>query len=376
MRVSIIYTHFPHYRQAVFNELLQLTSMETTFYYDLKGIADTIKSGENEGRNIDCRTHRIGRFFIQKQIIKVCIKSSDDIFVFLGNPYVITYWLAAIILRLRRKKVYFWTHGWLNNSAGLKNFMRDVFYSIPNGLLLYGERARNIGIKRGFSSTKLHVIYNSLDYRTQKKKRKEIAIQKQEIPKLVVPYFLTVGRLVDSLGLETAIKALSQLEKSDGIRVPLKVVGDGPERDRYESAAIEAGVDVEFLGSVYDEDVLGPLFSGSIAVISPRKVGLLAMHSMAYGVPVITHSDPEKQMPEAEAIINNKTGFLFEFEDVDDLARIMKAVWSLVSGSSHDVICRERLAAIRDCCINEIETKYTPKNQASLIEAVFLNDDP
>ena len=47
--------------------------------------------------------------------------------------------------------------------------MRILFYSIGNKYLLYEQRGKKLMIKAGFDSSKIFVIYNSLDYGLQKK---------------------------------------------------------------------------------------------------------------------------------------------------------------------------------------------------------------
>lgn len=58
----------------------------------------------------------------------------------------------------------------------------------------------------------------------------------------------------------------------------------------------------------------------SSVTVAPGKVGLTAMHSMVYGVPVVTHGDASDQMPEWEAIIPGKTGSLFQSGNVQSLS--------------------------------------------------------
>ena len=77
-------------------------------------------------------------------------------------------WLAAILGRLRGKRVYFWTHGWQQHERGLKALVRNTFYRLAHGLLLYGHYAKMIGLSHGFDPDRMHVIYNSLDYDRQR----------------------------------------------------------------------------------------------------------------------------------------------------------------------------------------------------------------
>jgi hypothetical protein len=67
---------------------------------------------------------------------------------------------------------------------------------------------------------------------------------------------------------------------------------------------------------------------GAHVTVSPGKVGLTALQSLAYGTPVITHDNFNAQGPEWEAIIPKQTGDFFRQGDVVDLARLIKAFTS------------------------------------------------
>lgn len=92
-------------------------------------------------------------------------------------------------------------------------------------------------------------------------------------------YFLVVSRLVPYKRVELAVEAFTRL------RLPLKVVGDGPERQHLERIA---GPGVEFLGYVSDEE-LPRLVNGSVALVFPGEedFGIVPVEAMAAGKPVI-----------------------------------------------------------------------------------------
>jgi glycosyltransferase involved in cell wall biosynthesis len=96
------------------------------------------------------------------------------------------------------------------------------------------------------------------------------------------------------------------------------------------------------------------------AVVSPGKVGLTAIHALAYGTPVITHANFDVQRPEFEAILPGQTGDFFPEGDVDELAQVLTR-W-LDTPRSED----ERRSAVAS-----IEANYTPKRQVELIEAAL-----
>ena len=79
--------------------------------------------------------------------------------------------------------------------------------------------------------------------------------------------------------VELAVEAFTQLG------LPLKVVGEGPERARL---AAMAGPNIEFLGFVPEADLPG-LVSGCLALIFPGEedFGIVPVEAMAAGRPVI-----------------------------------------------------------------------------------------
>ncbi len=122
--------------------------------------------------------------------------------------------------------------------------------------------------------------------------------------------FRPVKRIADVI--LTAEKVL----KSHKIRVLM--VGDGPERFRAEEQCRRAKIcdRVLFLGK---QENITDILSISDAVILPsgsESFGLVALESMAYGVPVI--STNAGGLPEVN--IDGETGFTFDVGDIDGFA--------------------------------------------------------
>lgn len=353
-RVAVVYTHFPHYRNAVFEELASSCNYDVYFFYDKKGVDPTIISGGDLIKSCQTQTFRFHSFMFQPGFFWTCVWRNFDAYIFLGNPYILTTWLYAAICKFRKKKVVFWTHGWIRKNEGAKGWVRSVFYQLSDMLMLYGDRAKEIGISKGFSSDRIQVIYNSLNYPAQMAIRES----KLMLEKLIdAPYFLCVARLVHEVNLVLAIEALSLIPKDLSKNSLLVIVGEGPERAALEQAASRLSGSVIFLGAVYDERRLADLFMNCVAVVSPGKVGLLAIHALAYGAQVITHDCLDHQMPEIEAIIPGRTGSLYQHGSLHDLARVM------LHHLHHEKTDEEIQDAIR-----LIEEKYTPAAQCKLIE--------
>lgn len=93
-------------------------------------------------------------------------------------------------------------------------------------------------------------------------------------------YLLIVSALVPYKRIDVAIDAA----RLAGL--PLRIVGEGPERDRLQSHA--AGAPVEFLGHQTDEQIRD-LYRGAVAVVLPGEedFGIVPVESQACGRPVV-----------------------------------------------------------------------------------------
>jgi glycosyltransferase involved in cell wall biosynthesis len=95
------------------------------------------------------------------------------------------------------------------------------------------------------------------------------------------PYYLIVSALVPYKRIDIAIRAFNEM------RLPLKVVGEGPLRSRLERSA---GSNVEFLGWV-DDSVLAALYGSCQALIFPGEedFGIVPLEAQASGRPIIAY---------------------------------------------------------------------------------------
>lgn len=112
-------------------------------------------------------------------------------------------------------------------------------------------------------------------------------------------YFLVVSRLVSYKRVELAVEAFTRLG------LPLKVAGDGPERQRLQRMA---GPNVQFLGYVSDGELPG-LMAGALALIFPGEedFGIVPVEAMAAGRPVIGLGRGGL----LETVVDGKTGLFF-----------------------------------------------------------------
>lgn len=373
-RVAVVYHFFAHYREAVVGRLARSTKARFTFFGDDHDYESSIKAGSfvPPVDHRACPTYRIrGSWMWQPGLIRVAASREFDQLILLGNPYWIATWFGAIVGRLTGKRVMFWSHGFLTPPTGLKGWMRRVFFRLAHAHLFYGRRAKRNAVALGWDARRIHVIGNSLDLDRQRAERKVVddqAIASCRIALFARPDAPTVicsCRLQPKKRLELLIRAAARLAER-GEPVNVIIIGDGPERSRLEELARLERVPVHFEGACYDESRIALLTMASDLTVCPGFIGLTAIHSMAYGVPVITNKRSSDEAPEVESIIPGQTGDVFEDGDAEDLVRVMRP-WLHRAGDRQ---------AVRAACIDMVERYWSPDSQLDAIERAVMGQPP
>ena len=330
LRVVLLQPFLSHYREPIYN-LLCRQEYPNPKYSFLSDIVSNngIKTIEFQKSKITPKNGGLhwqkisniwfGKIFLwQSAAIKLALDRDVDCIIFPGSMYCISNWIGAILARLTGKRILMWTHGYLREEKGVKGWIREKFYKLSDGLLLYENRGRQLLCKRGFDPECLYVVYNSLNYDEQCKVRDNCSAEALKIfrQKLFLhsdlPVLIFVGRLTPQKKLSMLVEAAHILKKK-GIELNILFVGDGPERKNLEQLTLRYSMasNVVFYGACYTEEELGPLFMLSDLCVAPGEIGLTCIHALAYGTPVVTHDNPDFQMPEWEAIQPGITGELF-----------------------------------------------------------------
>jgi glycosyltransferase involved in cell wall biosynthesis len=125
-------------------------------------------------------------------------------------------------------------------------------------------------------------------------------------------YYLMVGRLIAYKRHDIAIEAFNQL------RLPLKIIGRGPEFERLKRLA---GPTIEFLGRVPDEE-LPKYYAECQAFIFPQEedFGIVAEEAFASGRPVIAYRGGDI----VEHLEEGKMGEFFDEQTADSLQKAVE----------------------------------------------------
>lgn len=304
-----------------------------------------------------CKTVHWGKCLaFQGRSVHEALFGDFDVYILEGSFTVFTNWLAIPLARLRGKRVLLYSHGWLRCESGCKARLRNFFYRLADGLLLYGKRAKEIGMAKGFSAESLYVAFNSLDVAAMDPWRERVtpALSGEFRHEWFGPdfdnYLITsVGRLTEVKNYALLLDAVNLLSRK-GRPVNILLVGDGPERDMLERKAKEMGVRLVCTGSRYDEEFLSLCFSAADITVIPGAAGLTVIHSLTFGTPVIVHDDADSQMPEAEAVVDGVSGALFRSGDAGSLVQAIEMVL-------HNL---PRSPSVADQCRSIVDAAYSP----------------
>jgi len=376
-KVAIIDNYAPHYRLPLWSALARTRNIEYWFFAfsrEANGIK-TISQRELLENNIKYKELKNIRFkeivIWQKGIMKIVLKKDFSHYVFNGDMYCLSTWLAALVLRRSGIKITFWGHGLYGNEWWLKKRIRMLFNKLPTYHLLYGDRAKKLLIRENLNAQNLYVVYNSLDYKLQKRvfyslKQESLTKTKFEIFQNYENTIIFIGRLTKEKRLDLLIDALNIL-KAKGIRYNLLLIGEGPETKAIIRKINKYGLDkIKFWGPCYSENIIGELIGLADITVSPGNVGLTAIHSLSFGTPVITHNDFTDQGPEVEIIEDEITGAFFVKEDSMCLANSIQNWFSKNPDSN---LKRQR-------CRMKIDKYYNPDYQISVFNDLILGKVP
>ncbi len=133
------------------------------------------------------------------------------------------------------------------------------------------------------------------------------------------PFALYVGKLAPNKGVRELIPVMER----SGVRWPLVVVGDGPERAAIERQAHDSACQVEFTGWLPRDDVDGWLRRADVLVFPsrwPEPLSRVLLEASAFGVPIAAMDTGGTR----EIVVHDETGLLCRTSEelADALARV------------------------------------------------------
>lgn len=267
--VLFLQNEIMEYRKPVYNGLAE--NYEVTV---LHSGPPSVKEGDRY-REVITPRQQVWRFNLQpKSPLSKMIGNFDAVIAMfdLGWPA----YLAPLFWR-KRPKYILWGHRYSSNK--LASALRDQLMKRADRLLMYGDEEVDRMIARGVDPHKIVIAWNSIQVRNH---HDYSGTQKNSL--------LFVGRLQERKRINLLIELFAQLQDRISDDIVLEIVGSGAIGNDLRLMVEKLGISgkVNFQGRVDDSEVLAKTFSRAYAYVSPGPVGLGVLHSLAYGVPVIT----------------------------------------------------------------------------------------
>lgn len=170
-------------------------------------------------------------------------------------------------------------------------------------------------------------------------------------------YALFVGRLSAEKGVHTLLAAWHKLQE----RIPLRIIGDGPEQAELQAMAAALSLsNVRFEGRL-DRKELFDMLRGARCLIFPSEFyesfGLGIIEAYACGLPVIASRLAAMQ----DMVIENESGLLFNPGDAQDLADKVSWAWG------HPL----QMRAMGDRARLEYTTHYTAEQNYVMLFEIY-----
>lgn len=327
IRVLVVYHHLPHYRFDLFKLLENDETLEMEFAAAAESSDGSIMTipGSLLQRFHLLKNVWFGPFLWQVGLISLIIRRRPHVILFLGDCKHLSTWVSAVLCRLIKADILFWTIGWFRPERGIHRLYKLAFYSLADRLLIYGEHGRKLGEQMGYPAHRMVTVYNSSSgpMATQEMSASAVNNFAQRLPPSNRLILTTVIRLNSIKKLDLLIEAAAILRRQ-ARSVEVLLVGEGPERQSLQKLAQKLDVPLWLPGPAYSDEELKEAYDRTLVSVVPSSAGLTVLQSFRYGRPVITHDNMSEQVPECEAITSGVTGDFYRYGDVEDLAETIK----------------------------------------------------
>jgi len=232
-----------------------------------------------------------------------------DILVLGLNPRVVSNWIFLLIRKILNKETYLWGHAWGRKGVDSNDVIRNIMRVLATGIIVYTKKQKKeLEIK--MPTKNILSAPNSL-YEKSKMLISGCVEEKRNI--------ISVGRLVATKKNLFLVKSFSKVVDKLPKDVNLIIVGDGDERKEIEEFVNDNKLNkrVSILGHIGEYEKLKQLYSKAFFSISAGYVGLSAIQSFSFGVPMII-SKNEKHSPEIEAVKPSVNAVFFNTDDQAD----------------------------------------------------------
>jgi len=326
----------PHYRVPFFTRLAACPRFELEVHASpiVPGQSLTTAPECLDRSPFPCHMHHCsalvgGRLFWQADLWLPRRFGRGDVFVLPGAPRFIRSFPLATEARARGASVLWFSQGFGVGASAPRVAARHLAARLCQHAVLYTQTEVDAYVDRGFPADRITAMNNALD---QGPIREAAANTPAEVVGTLREahgldgrrIVLCVGRLTAKTEATLLVDAIERLPP-DYVAV---FIGGGEDTPVVQAHVAERRLEarVRMIGPVYAERELAPWFALADVFAYPGGIGLSILHAFGYGVPVVTHSDPNAQMPEFAALRPGVNGEVFPRGDAPALARVLQEI--------------------------------------------------
>jgi glycosyltransferase involved in cell wall biosynthesis len=318
-RVLVVQRILPPYRLPFFRRLAASSQMSLTVAYGEAAVGSAL---ESVTAPYDLDAVRLGNLYggrrelgvWQRGLLALVQSNLYDVVIAEFNIRIVSNVFGCLWRQRLPIQWIWWGHGISPQSDALSIRLRVWLSRLADALIFYEATQQAKFVSWGVAQEKTFVAPNS--------------IETEHIVPLVEPRsreernrILYIGRLTERKKVDLLIRGFARACAQLPAETRLTIIGDGPERQVLSQLATHLGVSerVEFVGALYQQEQLAPWFNSSWVSVSPGAIGLSAVHSLAYGVPLLIARN-EAHGPEINAIVEGEHGLFFGSDDIEGLS--------------------------------------------------------
>lgn len=289
--VAVLQTIVPDYRVALFEELRLRTGANLTIAAG-QDYFTRISTAESAAAVIDLPLKNY--YFLGKRLAfqsgwgQLCRK---DVLVAEFNPRILSTWFLLLARGLTRRRTFLWGHDESRQHSALGGHLRSLMMWSASGVITYTESGA-ARLRSQHPRIRVIAAPNAL-YRQGD--MRPVAATPEAIDFACVGRFIAEKR--QALVLDAFLQALPNLP----LATRLHFIGSGPTAEAVREAATAHTDRVLFHGHVSDAIGVARVLSRCAFSVSGGYIGLSAVQSIGFGVPVI-YPDDEPHAPEFECL--------------------------------------------------------------------------
>lgn len=295
MRATIVQDYIASYRSGFYREL-QTQSARRGWAIDVvvgatsEGQAARDDAGTTIAASIRHREFKVAGRRLAFRDLREVISSSDVIVLEQARRNLDTY---RLFIPRRKAKIALWGHGrdFVKSTVWFERVIWNALTRRADHLLMYTQEGADYAIGIGVHPDKITVLNNSTDTRELSAQLAEVTPEARREYKEQVAggrdYVLYVGGLDRDKGVSALSAVAKALAQSD-LDVSLVVAGEGNSRQELEETATQVST-MKLVGRIEGREKALAL-AGARMLVIPGRVGLVAVDSIASGVPVVTRA--------------------------------------------------------------------------------------